>query len=107
MFNKIFNYFTAKITNKIIKSKVIESNKAEEKYNDAIASGDTGIASSYDSSKKICSLKIGNLPKGEILNLKFSFLQFTKIKDSYYYLNLIKDFPLISDVKTNGFEGKK
>ena len=102
----IFNYFTAKIKNKIIKSKVIESNKAEKKYNDAIASGNTGIASSYDSSKKICSLKIGNLPKGEILNLKFSFLQFTKIKDSYYYLNLIKDFPFISDVKTKEFEGK-
>ena len=33
-------------------------------------------------------------------------MQFTKIKDSYYYLNLIKDFPFISDVKTKEFEGK-
>ena len=41
----VFNYFIAKIKDKIIKSKVIESNKAEEKYNDTIASGNTGITS--------------------------------------------------------------
>ena len=70
----IFNYFIEKIKDKIIKSKVIEFNKAEEKYNDAISSGNTGITSSYDIKEKICSLKIGNLPKDEILELKFYFI---------------------------------
>ena len=63
----IFKHLTIKIKDKIIETKVIESNKAEEKYNDAIASGNTGIASSYDMDKKVCSLKIGNLPENETL----------------------------------------
>ena len=102
----VFNYFIAKIKDKIIKSKVIESIKAEEKYNDAIASGNTGIASAYDASNKICSLKIGNLPSDETLNLKFSFIQFVTIKDSFYSINLIKDFPTINAFNFSYFEGK-
>ena len=102
----IFNYFIAKINDKVIKSKILKSDKADEKYSDAIASGDTGITSSYDTSKKICSLKIGNLPKDETLKLKFSFLHLVKIKDSFYCINLIKDFPSISNFNTNSFEGK-
>ncbi len=102
----IFNYFTAKINDKIIKSKVIETNKAEEKYTDAIASGNTGIATSYDSDRKIYSLKIGNLLKNETIDLKFSFIQFVNIKDSFYCINLIKDFPSFSDFNSDKYEGK-
>ena len=102
----IFNYFTAKINDKIIKSKVIETNKAEEKYTDAIASGNKGIATSYDNENKICSLKIGNLLKNETLNLKFSFIQLVNIKDSFYCINLIKDFPTFNDFNSNNYEGK-
>ena len=102
----VFNYFIAKIKDKIIKSKVIESIKAKEKYNDAIASGNTGITSDYDIKKKICSLKIGNLPSNETLDLKFSFIQFVTIKDSFYSINIIKDFPTINDLDLRNLEGK-
>ena len=102
----IFNYFTAKINDKIIKSKVIEANKAEEKYTDAIASGNKGIATSYDNGSKICSLKIGNLLNNETLDLKFSFIQLVNIKDSFYCINLIKDFPTINDFNSDKYEGK-
>ena len=102
----IFNYFIAKIKDKIIKSKVIESNKAEEKYNDAIASGNTGIKFNYDLQKRICSLKIGNLPEGEILELKFYFIQFVTIKNAFYCINLVKEFPHINNFNPNNFEGK-
>ena len=102
----IFNYFTAKINDKIIKSKVIETNKAEEKYTDAIASGNKGIATSYDKDSKICSLKIGNLLNNETLDLKFSFIQLVNIKDSFYCINLIKDFPTINDFNSDKYERK-
>ena len=102
----IFNYFTAKINDKIIKSKVIETNKAEEKYTDAIASGNKGIATSYDNENKICSLKIGNLLNNETLNLKFSFIQLINIKDSFYCINLIKEFPTFNDFNSENYEGK-
>ena len=105
-FDIIFNNFIAKIKDKIIKSKVIESNKAEEKYNDAIASGNTGIATTYDEKNKICSLKIGNLPQNETLELKLNFIQFVIIKNDFYSLNLIKEFPQINDFIENDFEGK-
>ena len=48
----VFDHFIAKIKDKIIKSKVIESNKAEEKYNDAISKGNTGIISTYNLEEK-------------------------------------------------------
>ena len=102
----IFNNFIAKIKDKIIKSKVIESNKAEEKYNDAISSGNTGIASTYDEKNKICSLKIGNLPQNETLELKLNFIQIVSIKNDFYSLNLIKEFPQINGFIENDFEGK-
>ena len=102
----IFNYFTAKINDKIIKSKVIEANKAEEKYTDAIASGNTGIATSYDNSRKVCSLKIGNLLDNETIDLKFSFSQFVNIKDSFYTVNLIKEFPTFDEFNSDKYEGK-
>ena len=105
-FDIIFNNFIAKIKDKIIKSKVIESNKAEEKYNDAIASGNTGIATTYDEKNKICSLKIGNLPQNETLELKLNFIQIVTIKNDFYSLNLIKEFPQINDFIENDFEGK-
>ena len=105
-FDIIFNNFIAKIKDKIIKSKVIESNKAEEKYNDAIASGNTGIATTYDEYNKICSLKIGNLPQNETLELKLNFIQIVTIKNDFYSLNLIKEFPQINDFIENDFEGK-
>ena len=105
-FDIIFNNFIAKIKDKIIKSKVIESNKAEEKYNDAIASGNTGIATTYDEKNKICSLKIGNLPQNETLELKLNFIQFVIIKNDFYSLNLIKEFPQINGFIENDFEGK-
>ena len=102
----LFNYFIAKINDKIIKSKVIETNKAEEKYTDAIASGNKGIATSYDNQSKICSLKIGNLLNNETLDLKFSFIQLVNIKDSFYCINLIKDFPTFNDFNSDEYERK-
>ena len=102
----IFNRLIIKMKDKIIETKVIENDKAKEKYNDAISSGNTGIASSYDINKKVCSLKIGNLPPNEILTLNYSFIQFINIKDSFYYLNLIKDFPSINNFNSEILKGK-
>ena len=102
----IFNKLIIKLKDKIIETKVIENNKAEEKYNDAISSGNTGITSSYNTERKVCSLKIGNLPENETLTLNYSFIQFINIKDSFYCLNLIKDFPSINDFNTDISKGK-
>ena len=75
----IFDSFIAKIKDEIIKSKIVEKEKAEEKYNDAMAKGNTGLLTSYNLEEKFYSVKIGNLPSKEILELKCYFIQFIPI----------------------------
>ena len=56
--------FLVTIGEKTIASKVMSKEKAEEKYNDSLASGNTGIMSTYDDSLKSYTVNIGNiLPK--------------------------------------------
>ena len=101
----IFESFIAKIKDQIIKSKIIETEKAEEKYTDAIAKGDTGVATSYNLEDKLYSVKIGNLPVKETLELRCYFLQFVSIKNGFYYLNILKDYPKILNFTANKIKG--
>ena len=102
----IFESFTAKIKDRIIKSKITEKEKAEEKYNDAIAQGNTGLTTSYKLDEKLYEVKIGNLPAKESLELKCYFIQFISLKNGLYCLNIIKDFPKISNYTTNEIQGE-
>ena len=102
----VFNYFIAKIKDKIIKSKIIETSKAEEKYSDAISKGNTGISSTYNLEEKLYSVKIGNIPQKETLELKCYFIQLISIKKGFYCLKLMKDFPKIKNFNSEKLEGK-
>ena len=59
----------------------MEKEKAEEKYNDAIAQGNTGLTTSYKLDEKLYEVKIGNLPAKEYLELKCYFIQFISLKN--------------------------
>ncbi len=102
----IFDHFIARIKDKVIRSKIIESEKGEEKYNDAIAKGNTGITSTYNIEEKLYILKIGNILPKENLELKIYFIQFITIKNSLYVLNLMKYFPKIKDNNCKDIKGK-
>ena len=102
----IFESFTAKIKDRIIKSKIMEKEKAEEKYNDAIAQGYTGLSTSYKLDEKLYEVKIGNLPAKESLELKCYFIQFISLKNGLYCLNIIKDFPKILNYTPNEIQGE-
>ena len=102
----IFENFVAKIKDQIIKSKIIETEKAEEKYTDAIAKGDTGVATSYNLEEKLYSVKIGNLPAKETLELRCFFLQSVSIKNGFYCLNILKDYPKILNFTADRIEGE-
>ena len=102
----IFDHFIARIKDKVIRSKIIESEKGEEKYNDAIAKGNTGITSTYNIEEKLYILKIGNILPKENLELKIYFIQFITIKNSLYVLNLMKYFPKIKDNNFKDIKGK-
>ena len=57
-----FSKFTLEMNNKKVVSKVLDKEKAEEKYNDAIASGNVGVISTIKD--KFIKVNIGNISGG-------------------------------------------
>ena len=96
-----FSKFTLEMNNKKVISKVLEREKAEEKYTDAIAKGNTGAISNIED--KYFEVAIGNIGAGEIVKLTSEFIQFLEYEDMYYCYTTIKNFPYFSN---NVFETK-
>ena len=101
--NIIFSSFTAKVGNSIeAKSKVIKTEKAEEKYSDSIASGKAAIFTSVDKyDKNKIMVNIGNLPPNEELTFISEFIQFTESSNNSNEYELFRNIP-----KLNGPEIK-
>ena len=86
-----FSKFTLEMNNKKVVSKVLEKEKAEEKYNDAIASGNVGAISSIKD--KYIKVNIGNITGGELIKLTTEFIQFLNTEDMSYCFTVMKNFP--------------
>ena len=94
----IFSSYYAKIGNsKIMHSKVIKTEKAEEKYNDSISSGNFAISSTLDDRdiNKIV-VNIGNLPPQEELIFITEYIQFLESSDNKYEHELFRNLPQIN-----------
>ena len=77
--------------NKKIISKLLEKEKAKEKYNDTISTGNTGFVSyTLEDESKIC---IGNLPSGEEIELKTFYFGHITTKDLSYQAKFPVIFP--------------
>ena len=74
--NCIITKFVMTLDTKIIVSKILESEKAKEKYNDTIATGNAGLLS-YNREKET-TICLGNIPSKKEIELK-----------TYYFGNLI------------------
>ncbi len=94
-----FSKFTLEINGKKTISKVIEKEKGKEKYNDALASGNTG-AISYQKDNYI-EVNIGNIGPKNIVTLTTEYIQFLKSEDMSYCYSAINKFPIIFP-KNNG-----
>ena len=88
-----FSKFTLEMNDKKVISKVIDKEKAEEKYNDAIASGNTGVLSSQED--KYIKVNIGNINARGYIKLTTEFIQFLKSEDMSYCYTTMKKFPMI------------
>ena len=86
-----FSKFTLEMNNKKVVSKVLDKEKAEEKYNDAIASGNVGVISSIKD--KFIKVNIGNISGGELIKLTTEFIQFLNTEDMSYCFTIMKNFP--------------
>ena len=83
--------FEMTLQNKKVVSKLIENNKAKEKYTDTIASGNCGFLS-YSSQEEI-SIFLGNIPSNEEIKLKTYFFGHIIPKDYSYQASFPVIFP--------------
>ena len=85
--------FVISIGDKTIISKVLPKEKAEEKYTDAIASGNTGILSTLDQSGKSYTINVGNILPKEKVTLKSIFNQMITSQDMSYEFVFLEHYP--------------
>ena len=79
-----------------MKSKVIKKEKAEEKYSDAISSGNAAIFTAvdeYDKNKIIVHL--GNIPPKQELIFVSEFIQFTESSNNSFEYELFRNLPVL------------
>ncbi len=84
--------FVIQIENKIVISKIMSKEKAEEKYNDTIASGNTGFISKYK--EKEYTVNIGNLEPNQQIKLISIFIQMIGTQDMSYEFSIMEKYPV-------------
>ena len=85
--------FIVSTDEQIILSKVVPKEKAEEKYNDAIASGNIGVISSYKENKNAYSVNIGNIMPRKQIKLYSIFIQMIGTQDMSYEFIIMEKYP--------------
>ncbi len=79
-----------------MKSKIIKKEKAEEKYSDAISSGNAGIFTAVDpNDKNNIIVHIGNLPPKQELIFTSEFIQFTESSKNSFEYELFRNIPTL------------
>ena len=90
----IFSFFSAKIgDSKVVKSKVIKDEKAQEKYNDAIASGNAAIFVRKSPNGEKYIVNFGNIPPNEKVIFTSEFIQYTRYKEKIE-CEIFKNLPI-------------
>ena len=93
-----FRKFTINIDGKKSFSKILEKEKAEEKYTDAIASGNVGIFSKYSEEEpNSYSITIGNVAPNAMVELTSEFVQFITSDDMSFCYSMMTSYPTFSD----------
>ena len=85
--------FVVTIGEKIVLSKVMAKEKAEEKYNDSIASGNIGFISRYDEQMTNYSVNIGNINPKQQIKLDTIFIQMIGSQDMSYEFDIMEKYP--------------
>ena len=93
-----FKKFTINIDGKKSFSKIFEKEKANEKYSDALASGNVGIISKYaEEDPNAYSITIGNVAPNVMIELTSEFIQFISSDDMSFCYSVMTNYPTFSD----------
>ena len=93
--------FVVTIDDKVIVSKVMPKEKAEEKYNDSLASGNVGFISRYEEDNKAYSVNIGNLQPKKRIELRSIFIQMIDSNDLSYQYEIMENYPSFQSKELN------
>jgi len=94
-----FSKFILELNGKKVTSKILEKEKAKEKYTDAIASGNVGIISSIED--KYIKVNIGNIAPLGVVKLTTEFIQFLTSEDMSYCFETMRNCPVINNRNFN------
>ena len=78
---------------KIVVSKVLPKEEAEEKYENSIYSGDTGFISKYDEDMSNYEVNIGNIEAKQKIKLRTYFIQNIGSQDMSYEFVIMEKYP--------------
>ena len=100
----IFRKFTINVNGKKSYSKIFEKEKAEEKYSDAMASGNIGIFAKYkEKESNSYSINIGNVAPNVMIELTSEFIQFITSDDMSLCYSVMTSYPTFSDGNSRNY----
>ena len=85
--------FVISTDGKIVISKVMAKEKAKEKYNDSIASGNVGFLSTYEENDVSYSVNIGNISPKQQIKLNTIFIEMIGSQDMSYEFIIMDKYP--------------
>ena len=96
-----FSKFILFLDGKKIISKVINKEKAKEKYTDSIAKGNTSVMASYNEDNTIYCINIGRIKPNTKLELISEFIQFITSDDISFCFSIMRNYPYFSSLNPN------
>ena len=85
--------FAIKIGEKVILSKIMEKDIAEEKYNEVIENGNIGFISKYNEGETNYIVNIGNISPKQTVILNAFFIQMIGSQDMSYEFTIMEKYP--------------
>jgi hypothetical protein len=102
--------FEIALGDKTVISKVLDKEKAQEKYTDAIASGNTGLLASFDENYSFYTVNVGNVAPKETVKLTTLYNQMISTQDMSYEFSFMEHYPcfiyLSKKVQSKKINGK-
>lgn len=87
--NTLLAKLTAELNGQTVEAQVRDKVKAQERYDDAVAAGDTALLAQRDSEKKeIMSIRLGNLLPEQTLRLRLKLIYQLEILQGSYHFEL-------------------
>ena len=100
----ILSKFQIKLNGKTIVSKILNKEKAEKKYDDSIASGNSSFISRYSNRGNSFEINIGNVLPNEKIELMTEYYQILSSEDLSYCFRLIQIYPQLKLNKSKFYE---